>query len=71
MPAWRSCSSRRPSVVLEDADVATLSSVVGVDAANNTMLHTGSMLINLKRKRSGSQQETMDRLRNRVAAIPA
>jgi multidrug efflux pump len=57
-------------VVLEDPDVATLSSVVGVDAANNTMLHTGSMLINLKRKRTGSQQETMDRLRNRVAAIP-
>jgi multidrug efflux pump len=56
--------------VLEDPDVATLSSVVGVDAANNTMLHTGSMLINLKHKRAGSQQETMDRLRNRVAAIP-
>ncbi|MFS2003617.1 efflux RND transporter permease subunit [Duganella sp. CT11-25] len=56
--------------VLEDPDVATLSSVVGVDAANNTMLHTGSMLINLKHKRTGSQQETMDRLRNRVAAIP-
>ena len=25
-----------------------LSSFVGVDAANNTMLHTGRMLINLK-----------------------
>jgi multidrug efflux pump len=57
-------------LVLEDPDVATLSSVVGVDAANNTMLHTGSMLINLKRERIGSQQETMDRLRNRVATIP-
>ncbi|SEN24783.1 multidrug efflux pump [Duganella sp. CF517] len=57
-------------LVLEDPDVATLSSVVGVDAANNTMLHTGSMLINLKRERTGSQQETMDRLRNRVATIP-
>ncbi|MBP1203783.1 multidrug efflux pump [Duganella sp. 1411] len=57
-------------VVLQDPDVATLSSVVGVDAANNTMLHTGSMLINLKRERTGSQQETMDRLRSRVAAIP-
>ncbi|MEO5931957.1 MAG: efflux RND transporter permease subunit, partial [Duganella sp.] len=56
-------------VVLEDPDVATLSSVVGVDAANNTMLHTGSMLINLKRDRTGSQQETMDRLRGRVAGI--
>jgi multidrug efflux pump len=53
-----------------DPDVETLSSVVGVDAANNTMLHTGSMLINLKHKRTGSQQETMDRLRQRVAEIP-
>jgi multidrug efflux pump len=58
------------AAILEDPDVATLSSVVGVDAANNTMLHTGSMLINLKRDRSGSQQETMDRLRERVSRIP-
>jgi multidrug efflux pump len=56
--------------ILQDPDVGTLSSVVGVDAANNTMLHTGSMLINLKHKRIGSQQETMDRLRNRVSEIP-
>jgi multidrug efflux pump len=56
-------------LILEDPDVGTLSSVVGVDAANNTMLHTGSMLINLKRERTGSQQETMDRLRNRVSEI--
>src|SRR6185369_15541516 len=34
--------------ILDDPDVESLSSVVGVDAANNTMLHTGSMLINLK-----------------------
>ncbi|SDF50514.1 MULTISPECIES: efflux RND transporter permease subunit [unclassified Duganella] len=56
--------------ILEDAAVENLSSVVGVDAANNTMLHTGSMLINLKREGRGNQQETMDRLRNRVAQIP-
>jgi multidrug efflux pump len=56
-------------LILEDPDVGTLSSVVGVDAANNTMLHTGSMLINLKHKRTGSQQETMDRLRQRVSQI--
>ncbi|RJF96129.1 efflux RND transporter permease subunit [Noviherbaspirillum saxi] len=55
--------------ILDDPDVATLSSVVGVDAANNTMLHTGSMLINLKSDRSGSQQEAMDRLRERVGQI--
>nr|WP_314606712.1 efflux RND transporter permease subunit [uncultured Janthinobacterium sp.] len=57
------------SALLEDPDVDTLSSLVGVDAANNTMLHTGSMLINLKRSRSGSQDEIMERLRNRVAKV--
>jgi len=55
--------------ILEDHDVETLSSVVGVDAANNTMLHTGSMLINLK-KSHDKQQAIMDRLRQRVAEIP-
>jgi multidrug efflux pump len=55
--------------ILQDPDVETLSSLVGVDAANNTMLHTGRMLINLKEKRSSSQPETMDRLRARVAEI--
>jgi multidrug efflux pump len=55
--------------ILEDPDVDTLSSFIGVDAANNTMLHTGRMLINLKASRSTSQQETMARLRQRVAKI--
>jgi multidrug efflux pump len=56
--------------ILEDPDVDTLSSVVGVDAANNTMLHTGSMLINMKHSRTTKQPETMTRLRDRVAQIP-
>jgi multidrug efflux pump len=55
--------------ILQDPDVETLSSNVGVDAANNTMLNTGSMLINLKQKRSGSQDEIMTRLRQRVANV--
>jgi multidrug efflux pump len=55
--------------ILEDPDVETLSSFIGVDAANNTMLHTGRMLINLKSSRSGSQQETMDRLKERVGKV--
>ncbi|MDP9107740.1 MAG: efflux RND transporter permease subunit [Pseudomonadota bacterium] len=55
--------------ILEDPDVASLSSLVGVDAASNTMLHTGSMLINLKRTRTGSQSETMARLRARAAQV--
>ena len=55
------------SAILADPDVENLSSFVGVDAANNTMLHAGSMLINLRKSR-GNQQATMDRLRERVAA---
>jgi len=55
-------------VILEDPEVESLSSVVGVDAANNTMLHTGRMLINLKRDR-GDQDKIMNRLRQRVAEV--
>ena len=55
--------------ILEDPDVENLSSFVGVDAANNTMLHTGRMLINLKKSRTGSQQATIDRLRERASKI--
>ncbi|MEO6015715.1 MAG: efflux RND transporter permease subunit, partial [Polaromonas sp.] len=56
-------------VILEDPDVESLSSFIGVDAANNTMLNTGRMLINLKSSRIGSQQETMDRLRDSAGKI--
>ncbi|RQO41423.1 multidrug transporter subunit MdtC [Variovorax sp. KBW07] len=54
--------------ILADPDVQNLSSFVGVDAANNTMLHTGSMLINM---RSGhdNQQVVMERLRERVRQV--
>ncbi|GGY78889.1 efflux RND transporter permease subunit [Pseudoduganella plicata] len=54
--------------ILADPAVESISSFVGVDAANNTMLHTGRMLINLKRDR-GDQAETMERLRRRVEAV--
>jgi multidrug efflux pump len=56
--------------ILRDPDVESLSSIVGVDAANNTMLHTGRMLINLKPKRSSPQDAIMERLRNRVGHVP-
>ena len=46
--AWRSCRQQAARAILADPAVANLSSIVGVDAANNTMLHTGSMLINLQ-----------------------
>ena len=54
--------------ILVDPEVDNLSSVVGVDAANNTMLHTGSMLINLK-PGHGNQQALMDRLRERAGRV--
>jgi multidrug efflux pump len=54
--------------ILADPDVKSLSSMVGVDAANNTMLHTGSMLINLKDSH-GNQAALMDRLKGRVAQV--
>ncbi len=54
--------------VLADPAVANLSSIVGVDAANNTMLQTGSMLINLTASH-GDQQLVMERLRERVAPV--
>jgi multidrug efflux pump len=56
--------------ILQDPEVESLSSVVGVDAANNMMLHTGRMLINLKPSRSSRQDALMERLRNRVAQVP-
>ncbi|WP_322399727.1 efflux RND transporter permease subunit [Massilia luteola] len=52
--------------ILTDPDVESLASTVGVDAANNTMLHTGTMLINLK-KSHDDQRAVMARLRDRVA----
>jgi len=54
--------------IMADPEVASVASYVGVDAANNTMLHTGTMLINLKADR-GDQLETMQRLRQRVANV--
>jgi multidrug efflux pump len=55
--------------ILADPAVESLSSNVGVDAANNTMLHTGRMLINLKKDRDSDQAAIMERLRKRVAQV--
>ena len=54
--------------ILADPEVESLSSFTGVDAANNTMLNTGRMLINMKADR-GSQEATMNRLRQRVSQV--
>jgi len=55
--------------ILADPAVESLASNVGVDAANNTLLHAGTMLINLKRDRDGGIDEIMTRLKNRVANV--
>ncbi len=54
--------------ILADPEVRSISSVVGVDAANNTALNTGRILVNLRSDR-GNQDETMQRLRDRVRAV--
>ncbi|CAN5173258.1 MdtB/MuxB family multidrug efflux RND transporter permease subunit [soil metagenome] len=65
-----SLQQQAAKAILEDPAVETLSSFIGVDGANNSMLHTGQMLINLKADRKGSQEKIMQRLRDRVAAVP-
>ena len=59
---------RVTEAVLADPAVASVSSFVGVDAANNTMLHTGEMLINLK-EHHGSQAKVMKRLIKAAAQV--
>ncbi|MCW5230085.1 efflux RND transporter permease subunit [Verminephrobacter eiseniae] len=54
--------------ILQDPDVQSLSSFVGVDGANNTLPNTGRMLINLKAARD-AQPVIIGRLRERVQAV--
>jgi multidrug efflux pump len=56
--------------LLDDPDVASLSSQIGVGGGDTAMLHTGSLLINLKPERSGTQEQTLQRLRERAARVP-
>ncbi len=56
--------------ILADPDVASLSSFIGVDAANSTALNTGRMLINLKpRLHRANQVKIMERLRRNSATV--
>jgi multidrug efflux pump len=55
--------------ILKDEAVASLSSYVGVDGANNAALNSGTMLINLKADRSGSQERIISRLKRSVDHI--
>ncbi|WP_310740184.1 efflux RND transporter permease subunit [Aquincola tertiaricarbonis] len=65
-----SLQQQAAEALMQDPDVESITSFVGVDAANNTMLHTGRLFINLKTDRSGGNQtELMARLRQRVATV--
>jgi multidrug efflux pump len=55
--------------ILGDPAVDNIASIVGVDGQNNTMLNTGTMLIDLKRARSGTQDEIIARLRARAQRV--
>ncbi|MGV3573262.1 MAG: efflux RND transporter permease subunit [Ramlibacter sp.] len=55
--------------LMQDPAVATIASFVGVDAANNTMLHTGRMLVNLKSGRGGLE-DVIASLRQRGQRVP-
>jgi multidrug efflux pump len=55
--------------LVDDPDVESIASFVGVDAQNNTMLHTGRLLIQLKRTRIGEQEATMQRLQQRAQRV--
>jgi multidrug efflux pump len=55
--------------MLEDPAVDNIASIVGVDGANNTMLKAGTMLVDIKPGASGTQEEIMNRLRQRAQAV--
>ncbi len=56
------------NVVLQDADVESLSSFVGVDGSNNASLNSGTMLINLNTSHA-NQAKIMKRLKRAVDRI--
>jgi len=55
--------------MLEDPAVDNIASIVGVDGANNTMLNAGTMLVDIKPGAGGTQEEIMNRLRQRAQAV--
>jgi len=68
-PRMAAIQQRVADALLEDPDVASLSSNVGVDGQNPT-LNSGRMLINLVPKGDrSSQTKTISRLRERAAAV--
>ncbi|MDD0843524.1 MdtB/MuxB family multidrug efflux RND transporter permease subunit [Pseudomonas sp. Gutcm_11s] len=62
---------RLAAVILQDPDVSSLSSYIGVDGDNPT-LNSGRLLINLKphRERDATASEVIERLRPELAKVP-
>ncbi|WP_394558341.1 MdtB/MuxB family multidrug efflux RND transporter permease subunit [Aquipseudomonas alcaligenes] len=62
---------RLAAVILQDPDVSSLSSYIGVDGDNPT-LNSGRLLINLKphREREATASEVIERLRPELAKVP-
>ncbi len=57
--------------ILEDPDIQSLSSFIGVDGTNTTAINTGRMLINLKpHGQRGALADTMERLRAAAVEVP-
>ena len=67
-PRMAELQQQAAAAILADPAVDSVSSFVGVDAANNSTLHTGEMLINLK-PNHGSQEKLIQRLRERASHV--
>ncbi|HVE54334.1 MAG TPA: efflux RND transporter permease subunit [Ramlibacter sp.] len=68
-PAMAALQQDVARALLQEPTVDSISSFVGVDAANNTMLHTGRLLVNLKSGRGGLETVMAD-LRRRGQQVP-
>lgn len=68
-PAMAALQQEVARELVADPAVASLASFVGVDAANNTMVHTGRMLVNLKSARGGLE-DVIASLRQRGMKVP-
>jgi multidrug efflux pump len=56
--------------LVQDPAVANIASVVGVDGVNNAMVHTGSLLVELKKGRAGTPDAIRARLRDAGQQVP-
>ena len=55
--------------LLDDPAVDNIASIVGVDGANNTMLNSGSLIVDLKPGRAGAPEAIISRLRDKAQQV--